>query len=134
MLLSVSPPYGSMDDMKYITIDGDDIGQKITTAYLSNSTAELVRVNNLVQEKTKSIAQYLKLEGFDIHFCAADGVAASIGRDFDVGEVFDKIMEIAGSEITFSAGVGSSLRDAYIAILYAKSSGKNKLCNFRDIN
>lgn len=120
--------------MKYLTIDGDDIGQKITTAYLSNNTTELVRVNNLVQESTKSIAEYLRTEGFDIHFCAADGVAGSIADDFDIVEIFRQIRKIAGSEITFSAGVGSSLREAYVALLYAKSSGKKKLCDFKEIH
>lgn len=129
-----SPTYDSMDDMKYITIDGDDIGQKIAAAYLTNNTAELVRVNDLVQERTHFIAEFLRLEGFAIHFCAADGVTASIAYDFDVDQISAKIEKIADSEITFSAGVGNSLREAYIALLFAKSSGKNKFCEFGEID
>ena len=129
-----SPTYGSMYDMRYLTIDGDDIGQKIAAAYLTNNTAELIRVNNLVQESTHFIAEFLRLEGFAIHFCAADGVAASITHDFDLNQISAEIEKIADSEITFSAGVGSSLREAYIALLFAKSSGKNKFCDFREID
>jgi GGDEF domain-containing protein len=120
--------------MRYLTIDGDDIGQKIAAAYLSNSTTELVRVNNMVQESTHLIAEFLRLEGFAIHFCAADGVAASIAYDFDIGQISAEIEKIADSEITFSAGVGNSLREAYIALLFAKSSGKNKFCDFKEID
>ena len=32
--------------MFYITIDGDDIGQKITAAYLNNDIESLNRINN----------------------------------------------------------------------------------------
>lgn len=54
--------------MNYITIDGDDIGQKITSAYLGNNVKELIGVNNLVQDKTRQIAAYLKSQGFEIIF------------------------------------------------------------------
>ncbi|EIU3494027.1 TPA: mCpol domain-containing protein [Pseudomonas aeruginosa] len=120
-------------EMIYLTIDGDDIGHKITSAYLINSTTELVRINDLVQEKTRCIAEYLRKENFIIHFCAADGVAASIEYELDMRRIFSQIEKIAGGEITFSAGVGASLREAYVALLYAKNTGKKRLCDFRDI-
>ncbi|HBN8607676.1 TPA: mCpol domain-containing protein [Pseudomonas aeruginosa] len=119
--------------MIYLTIDGDDIGHKITSAYLINSTTDLVRINDLVQEKTRCIAEYLRKENFVIHFCAADGVAASIEYELDMRRIFSQIEKIAGGEITFSAGVGTSLREAYVALLYAKNTGKKRLCDFRDI-
>lgn len=116
--------------MNYITIDGDDIGQKITSAYLSNNVAELIRVNNLVQDKTGQIAAYLKSQDFEIIFCAADGVAGTTKSEIDVEYLYSQIQRISGNELSFSAGVGNSLREAYVALLSAKSSGKGKLQSF----
>ena len=116
--------------MNYITIDGDDIGQKITSAYLSNNVTELIRVNDLVQDKTEQIAAFLKSQGFEIIFCAADGVAATIKSEIDVEYLYSQIQRISGNELSFSAGAGNSLREAYVALLSAKSSGKGKLQSF----
>ena len=116
--------------MKYITIDGDDIGQKIASSYLKNDENELIRTNDLVQEKTAKIADYLKSQGFSLLFCAADGVAGSCSYAFKNDEIFEEVKRIAGAELSFSAGVGETLRDSYIALLSAKSSGKSRLHDF----
>ncbi|MEN1335932.1 mCpol domain-containing protein, partial [Pseudomonas aeruginosa] len=54
------------------------------------------------EEKTRCIADYLRKENFVIHFCAADGVAASIEYELDMRRIFGQIEKIAGGEITFS--------------------------------
>jgi hypothetical protein len=118
-------------DMKYITIDGDDVGQKITSSYLRNDLSSLMRINELIKNKTNSIADFLREQGFSIIFCAADGVAAyHDGDNFDEDFIYSAIRDIAGQEISFSAGVGRDLRESYISLLFAKSSGKARLHNF----
>jgi hypothetical protein len=120
--------------MIYITIDGDDIGQKITSAYLKNDMAKLIKINEIVNKKTELIASHLNSKGFDIIFCAADGVAAySKDENNDMAAIFDAIQAIGACDINFSAGVGDDLRKAYIALLSAKSSGKGRLHKFEDI-
>jgi hypothetical protein len=120
--------------MKYVTIDGDDIGQRITSAYLQNDLSRLIEINEIVRNKTDSIASYLQSNGFVIIFCAADGVAAYTAKeDFDVISLFDEVRSIAAGDISFSAGVGKDLREAYIALLSAKSSGKGCLHNFENL-
>jgi hypothetical protein len=117
--------------MKYITIDGDDVGQRITSAYLTNDLITLSKVNDLVNHKTFLIAEFLVECGFTIIFRAADGVAGYYEND-DVDEnfIYAAIKRIANNEMTFSAGIGSDLRESYIALLFAKSSGKARLQNF----
>lgn len=46
--------------MIYITIDGDDIGEMITSSYLKNDLHELSRINCVVNEKTLLISKFLK--------------------------------------------------------------------------
>lgn len=116
--------------MKYISIDGDDIGRKITSCYLSNDEGKLNLISQQIEESTLKIATLLELNGFYVIFRAADGVVARTNIDCNFEELFLMISSCPTHGITFSAGVGSSLREAYIALINSKSNGKNQLSNF----
>ncbi|WP_151980000.1 mCpol domain-containing protein [Acinetobacter guerrae] len=121
--------------MIYITIDGDDIGQMITSSYLKNDLHELSKINRVVNEKTLLISKFLKEQGFNIIFCAADGVAGFIDQIvIDKVFIFDSIKSLAEPELSFSAGIGTTLQEAYIALLSAKSNGKCCLHDFNCLN
>ena len=121
--------------MIYITIDGDDIGQMITSSYLKNDLHELSKINRVVNEKTLLISKFLKEQGFNIIFCAADGVAGFIDQiAIDKVFIFDSIKSLAEPELSFSAGIGTTLQEAYIALLSAKSNGKCCLHDFNRLN
>jgi hypothetical protein len=78
-----------------------------------------------LQITTKEISKRLENYGFNVIFCAADGVVASTELVIDFKVIFSEINSLAPNDVTFSAGVGSSLREAYIALISAKSNGKN---------
>jgi hypothetical protein len=121
--------------MVYVAIDGDDIGQKIAYCYLQNSPAALKEVNDTVQDKVKRLSLLLEGFGFKIIFCAADGVTAySDSMPMDYSKMSGNISKLAGSDITFSVGVGENLRESYIALQMAKSKGKAQIYNFSDID
>lgn len=121
--------------MKYITIDGDDVGQKIASAYLHNDLLHLIHINEVVKQKTDLIAEHLRSINFVIIFCAADGVAAySADDNIEWENIFLSIKTIASIEMNFSAGCGSSLREAYVALLSAKSSGKGCIHIYENID
>lgn len=113
--------------MKYISIDGDDVGRKITACYLSNDRNGLAVLSQSLQASTKAISIRLEEYGFEVIFCAADGVVASTELDVDLKSTFSEIREISPDGVTFSAGSGANLRESYIALLSAKSNGKNCL-------
>lgn len=121
--------------MKYITIDGDDIGQRITSYYLSNDVTSLKEFNDLMNETTQAIANYLESIGFVIIFCAADGVAGFAEEHviFNHIDVFNEITKISAKCATFSAGIGKSLRESYIALVSAKSCGKSRIHQYSDL-
>jgi GGDEF domain-containing protein len=48
-------------------------------------------------------------------------------------DLFKKIQELSPKKMYFSAGVGDSLRNAYIALLNSKSNGKNSITIFNNI-
>ena len=119
----------------YIAIDGDDSGRKIASCYLNNQEYELTRASEVLTQLALEISRLLTSNNFRIIFCAADGVAAaSPTSNCDWNRLFSKIQSIALPDFTFSAGVGCSLQEAYIALLHAKSSGKNRLSHFSEMS
>ncbi|MBD8256525.1 mCpol domain-containing protein [Pseudomonas fluorescens] len=116
--------------MKYISIDGDDVGRKITSCYISNDEEKLNIISKQIEESTLKIACLLESKGFYLVFRAADGVVARTNADCNFEDLFLMISSCFTSEITFSAGVGTTLREAYVALLNSKSNGKNQLSNF----
>lgn len=116
--------------MKYISIDGDDVGRIITSCYLSNDEIKLNLISAQLEESTLKIASLLEARGFKIVFRAADGVVAKIDSEIDFESLFLSISSCSTNQITFSVGVGSCLREAYIALLSSKSNGKNQLSHF----
>ncbi|MFC4808824.1 mCpol domain-containing protein [Paenibacillus sp. GCM10023250] len=116
--------------MMYVYIDGDDIGLKIEKSFMNNDEISLQKINNDVKNAVNSISSQLVIGGFDIIFSGADGIICK--RDFvDVKELFDLIRHNSKG-INFSLGVGSSLCDAFLALRYAKSNGKNTAALFDD--
>lgn len=120
--------------MKYISIDGDDVGRKITSCYLSNDCNGLTELSQSLQAATNEISIKLQDYGFDIIFCAADGVVASTKLDIDFEPIFSEIRDISPTGITFSAGTGASLRESYIALTASKSNGKNCLHDYATLD
>lgn len=119
--------------MKYISIDGDDVGRKITSCYLSNDRNGLTELSRSLQFSTKAISIKLQENGFEVIFCAADGVVASTELEVDLESIFSQIQEIAPKGVTFSAGIGGNLRESYIALTSAKCNGKNCLHEYSDL-
>ncbi|TXM95369.1 mCpol domain-containing protein [Methylobacterium sp. WL116] len=121
--------------MTYVSIDGDDIGQRVAAKHLANDSDGLSSFVKQVQEKVILIERLLIESGYRIIFCAADGVVAQIAETdtASLAELYVSIQAIGGRDLTFSAGVGWSLREAYIALLAAKSNGKDRICIFSEM-
>jgi len=117
----------------YVVIDGDDSGRKIAACYINNDESSLRKASRSLEKSAHDISNLLQSEGFRIIFCAADGVSASNPKLDDFSSTFEKVRSIAVDDLTFSAGVGRSLQEAYVALLNAKCTGKDKFCSYEDI-
>ncbi|CAH6812958.1 hypothetical protein CWO33_23885 [Vibrio splendidus] len=113
--------------MNYITIDGDDIGRRITSCYLNADEKGLKDISLGLKAAVENVADLLKSNGFEVIFCAADGVLAKTHAEVDYEMLFSEIQSCSTLNITFSAGVGDTLQSAYVALLDSKSSGKNQI-------
>ncbi|PDS31318.1 mCpol domain-containing protein [Rhizobium phaseoli] len=119
--------------MAFISVDGDDIGRRITALYLTNDREGLTSFVGRVHANVRVITDILENAGHEIIFSAADGVVAEIVGDIDTAELYKKIADVGAPKLTFSAGVGDTLQECYVALLAAKSEGKARLRHFKDI-
>ncbi|MEG4585387.1 mCpol domain-containing protein [Microcoleus sp. MOSTC5] len=116
--------------MQYIYIDGDDIGLKIEKSFMTNDEAELRVVNIEVDRAVSTISSQLKDRGFDIIFCGADGIIFKKDK-IDI-ELLQAYISGLSFSIRFSVGIGNTLREAFLALRYAKSNGKNGIAILED--
>ena len=109
--------------MNYLYIDGDNIGLKIESNFLINDEASLVEINNRVKDLVQKITEYLIANNLEIVFSGADGIICK-GISVNLKQLQDFARSL-DNDITFSIGSGKSLKDAYIALRYAKAINKN---------
>lgn len=115
----------------YAYIDGDDIGLKIENSFMNNDEVNLALINNKVKNMVETITKYLISNKFEIIFSGADGIICKSDL-FEAKGLLDFIRgNVEG--ITFSIGVGNSLRESYLALRYAKCNGKN-VCAVYDLH
>jgi hypothetical protein len=120
--------------MLYLIVDGDDIGRKITSYFITNDEARLTRISTDMTTAVGAISVVLQESGFRVFFCAADGVVAANPNQVDAEKLFERVRSLAPEGITFSAGTGETLQQAYVALMQAKCSGKNRHLDYGSLN
>lgn len=115
----------------YAYIDGDDIGLRIENSFMNNDEVSLALINNKVKEMVEIITKYLIANEFEIIFSGADGIICK-KNNIEAQDLLDFIRNNV-EDITFSIGVGNCLKEAYLALRYAKCNGKN-ICAVNDMD
>lgn len=109
--------------MMYAYIDGDDIGLRIENSFMNNDEIRLKGINSEVKTIVDKITTYLEENNYTIIFSGADGIICK-NEKIDVKQILNFIRDNS-KEISFSIGLGNNLRDSFLALRYAKSSGKD---------
>ncbi len=107
----------------YAYIDGDDIGLSIENSFMCNDEYRLKNINDNVKGNIQKITEHLLDLGNEIIFSGADGIICK-GDNIDAEEIL-KFIRSNVIGISFSIGIGNSLCDSFLALRYAKSSGKD---------
>jgi hypothetical protein len=115
----------------YISVDGDDTGNKIAKSYLENDEIALARIIQELTSILTQICEYLRFVGFEIIYCAADGIACK-GSTLDIDNFIHHIRTIRIPNYTFSVGIGNDLQTSYLALKYAKAVGKDKIVIYEE--
>lgn len=127
-----------MDTPKvYISVDGDDVGRRLEYFILLNQLEELREFSHIYEQRMQWLLDNIITQlDANIIFAAADSVLAYC---YSRQDIFEKLQEIHAHfftdqvGITISVGVGSTPREAYLALKLAKLSGKNSVKRFEDL-
>jgi hypothetical protein len=119
--------------MKYLAIDGDDIGDRVEYAIVEIGTVEAaMEISREIMVAQQQIADLIStLEGSQIYFQGGDNTFASVPDDFDDYQKFIDIY-LENTNHTATVGVGNTPLEAHNALVIGKNTGKNKVVVWSD--
>lgn len=111
----------------FILVDGDDVGASLEEAIWREDVASYVQRSGELTAHFRSMADVMSEAGATVLAVGGDSVLATCEPD-----VLDQIVNAlnwlqSSSQVRSSAGVGTSLSRAHVALRMAKVSGKSRL-------
>lgn len=115
----------------YLFIDGDDVGSRMERHILNNDVAAFVEESKSTSRAIDQLAAKLATSsGADVISVGGDSILVSIQSDA-IPCLTELLTSMQSSEeFPFSAGIGRSLRESFVALRMAKSSGKRRTVHF----
>ncbi|MFF4882642.1 mCpol domain-containing protein [Streptomyces nigra] len=119
--------------MAFAIIDGDDVGNKVETHILANDITKFVESSRMINAALEGLAARMaELPGVSLVHTGGDSILIEV-QDGSVDLITQALNEAQSpGTLTFSAGVGSTLRQSFLALRMAKSSGKCRIVRFKD--
>lgn len=124
-----------MDEF-YFAADGDDVGHRLEYFMLRNESAKIIDFSKIFHEAMFWLEHELvKSFNAEIIFTGGDNILALARSEEDFYSVIESIRSEfqKRADSTLSIGLGKTPREAYFALKLAKTSGKNCVCHFRDL-
>ncbi|MFI0086494.1 mCpol domain-containing protein [Streptomyces bobili] len=114
--------------MAFAIIDGDDIGSKVESRLLADDVLGFVRTSKTIANMVESLAGHASaVPGVTVISSGGDSILLQVSDD-SIGQLSDTLEELQQPGFfTFSVGVGGTLRESFVALRMAKSSGKCKI-------
>ena len=118
------------EQMTYVAIDADDVGETVGGAVLSNDTEKLSSISGKINSGIQIFAKWAEYNG---------GSVISSGSDEGIFEIpvasLDSLEELKEqyqkqTGFTVSIGIGDKISDAAKALIYAKVNGKNQIVDY----
>lgn len=116
----------------FVAIDGDSVGRKIEKLIISNRLDELVEYNHSLNRSIDSIRLIADNIGGKTYLQGGDNLLIEVKSYQSFIEKFITIhAELAA---TFSVGIGKNVIEAYLALKFAKSSGRGLIILVEVVN
>jgi hypothetical protein len=117
--------------LPYIMIDGDDVGVKVESHVLANDVPGFVRSANMISSTIEEIAnRSAQILGVKLISVGGDSVLLEADNEAVDALVGSLVRFQRPGALTFSVGVGASLRESFLALRMAKASGKCRAVNY----
>ena len=105
----------------YIAIDGDNTGKRLEKYILSEDLAGVREFSNQITRAVQSIESLIREKGGEIFILGGDNILAYV-KDECINYIIRSVNEVnTGGNYSFSVGLGSTLKDVYLALKYSKS-------------
>lgn len=117
-------------EMIYVAVDADDIGEKIGNAVLENDTEKLSFLSHNINSGVQVFAQWARYQGGKVISSGSDEAILQV--PLESLEQLEKIRQAYFNEtgFTVSIGVGQKVSDAAKALIYAKMNGKDQISEY----
>ncbi len=116
--------------MKYIAIDGDDVGRTLTKIiYESKSELDIIEYSNSIVKSFREVKKWVENKRGLVLFCTGDSILYKLNNK----EVKESLKVFESAFFNVSVGIGKSAKEAHWALNIAKSLGKNQVILFEDI-
>jgi GTP cyclohydrolase III len=117
--------------MPFLAIDGDNIGSRVEKLVIMEQAEKLSLYATEVSQRLQYLGQCFNELGGTLVFIGGDSILVNFARS-EIEKI--KSVLIEPHPVRFSAGWGSTMREAYIALKVAKSSGKNCWVDYEHID
>jgi len=116
---------------KYVLLDGDQVGRRMEDLLLRDALPRLYFLVQDLNDAVLVLARVFRRVGGLVYLCGGDTVLGSVDN---VRTLLAAMQPIRGTlPCTFSAGVGSSVSDALIALKLAKARGPAAVVRVRRV-
>jgi len=117
-------------EMIYVAVDADDIGEKIGNAVLENDTEKLSFLSHNINSGVQVFAQWARYQGGKVISSGSDEAILQV--PLESLEQLEKIRQAYFNEtgFTVSIGIGEKVSDAAKALIYAKMNGKDQISEY----
>ena len=113
----------------YVSVDGDDIGKKLTNIIYTCDDKAVTEFSGAVEAFFDNVKKEIEQQNGRVVFCAGDSIAFFI----DDESIEDIIPLLQSESFNVTIGCGRTLQQAHWALNIGKSLGKNRVMNFENV-
>lgn len=104
----------------YVAVDGNETGKHLEKYLLSNDLEMIRTLSSELNLQIERLRSFLAGAGGEILMCGGDNILAAVDDSIFM-EIREMIPKLQEGEVHFSTGIGTSIRNAYLALKYAKA-------------
>lgn len=116
----------------FLAIDGDDVGSELERLVVLCQAEALTQYWKNVTSIVAGLNERLIAQGAKILLCGGDSILAEFHETLSPKLIYDLFLGTA--PVSFSAGTGETMLEAYIALKTAKANGKRCWIEYKDLS
>lgn len=113
-----------MNDLRFISIDGNNIGKRIEQYILSEQFDALRSFSDCVSTAISKVSHFIVGLGGTVLMSGGDNLLATVPQN-ECHSIIRFLTQIQTKGIPFAMGIGHNARASFLALKYAKATESN---------